>query len=61
MKIQIGSLSLRLFVKTGTSGLLMAHSPDLPGLNVMERTWDELVKQARELAPVLIADRARRS
>lgn len=48
---------LRLFVKVAPSGLLMAHSPDMPGLHVMERTRPALEASLRELIPVLWRER----
>lgn len=60
MTVDIGTTSLRLWTKTTPSGLIIATSPDLPGLILMERSHDDLTKACRELAPILIADRAER-
>jgi hypothetical protein len=51
---------LRILVKRGPSGLLIASSPDLPGLHVMERTERELHASLRELIPVLFAEKGER-
>lgn len=48
---------LRIRVKRGPSGLLIANSPDLAGLHIMERTEQELFASLRELIPVLFAEK----
>lgn len=48
---------LRIHVQREPSGLLIANSPDLAGLHVMERTEEELFASLRELIPVLFAER----
>lgn len=47
---------LRIQVRQGTSGLLVADSPDLPGLHVMERDRETLKATLCELIPLLYAE-----
>lgn len=48
---------LRILVQRAPSGLLIASSPDLPGLHAMERTAEELSASLKELIPVLFAEK----
>ena len=51
-------MGIEIHIRRGDSGLLIAHSPDLPGLHAMERTEDELWAALRELIPILQSERA---
>lgn len=48
---------IRIRVLASGSGLLIADSPDLPGLHAMERSEEELISSLCELIPLLYAER----
>lgn len=47
---------LRINIRAGKSGLLIASSPDLPGLHAMERNLSDLKASLQELIPLLYAE-----
>lgn len=58
--IDINGRPVRLVGKEAGSGLLIVSSPDVPGLHLAERTWEEISSEAKAIVPVLDEMRARK-
>ena len=56
--IDINGRPVRLVGKAAGSGLLIVSSPDVPGLHLAERTWDQIISEAKAIVPVLDEMRA---